>query len=252
MFAADPAPQRAIRQMSERILLVDDDSEIRHLVSQFLTQHGYEVLLARDGNEMQAVLDKGKVDLLLLDIMLPGKNGLELCRRVREQSHIPVMMLTAMGDEADRVVGLEIGADDYLTKPFSPRELLARVRAILRRAAFLSEQAEAKGSSRVLQFSGWKLDLARRRLEAPDGMLVGLTTGEYEMLVVFAERANRVLSRDQLLDLTRGEEASPFDRSIDVQVSRLRRKIEPDPKSPSMIVTVRGGGYVFTPTVEAL
>jgi two-component system OmpR family response regulator len=238
--------------MSERILLVDDDSEIRHLVSQLLRQHGYEVLLARDGGEMQAALDKGKVDLLLLDIMLPGKNGLELCRRIREQSHVPVIMLTAMGDEADRVVGLEIGADDYLTKPFSPRELLARVRAILRRSAFLSEQAVAKGSGRVLRFSGWKLDLARRRLEAPDGMLIGLTTGEYEMLVVFAERANRVLSRDQLLDLTRGEEASPFDRSIDVQVSRLRRKIEPDPKTPSMIVTVRGGGYVFTPTVEAV
>jgi two-component system OmpR family response regulator len=200
---------------------------------------------------MQAALDRGKIDLILLDIMLPGRNGLELCRRVREQSHVPVMMLTAMGDEADRVVGLEIGADDYLTKPFSPRELLARVRAILRRQSFLGEQpAPPQGAGKMFRFAGWKLDLARRRLEAPDGMMVGLTTGEYEMLVVFAERANRVLSRDQLLDLTRGTEASPFDRSIDVQVSRLRRKIEPDPKAPSMIVTVRGGGYVFTPAVE--
>jgi two-component system OmpR family response regulator len=234
-----------------RILLVDDDSEIRHLVSQFLTQHGYEVLLARDGNEMDAALGRGSVDLLILDIMLPGRNGLELCRRVRDRSYVPVMMLTAMGDEADRIVGLELGADDYLTKPFSPRELLARVRALLRRASFLAEQAVAQGSRRVLRFSGWKLDLAQRRLEAPDGMLIGLTSGEYEMLTVFAERPNRVLSRDQLLDLIRGTEASPFDRSIDVQVSRLRRKIEPDPKAPSMIVTVRGGGYVFTPSVEA-
>ena len=238
--------------MSEmrRILVVDDDREIRDLVSHFLAQHGFEVLLARDGREMQATLAARKVDLLILDIMLPGSDGLELCRQVRQASHLPVMMLTAMGEEADRIVGLEIGADYYLTKPFSPRELLARVRAMLRRSNFLAEQAGNKGAGRILRFSGWKLDLARRRLESPDGLLIGLTTGEYEMLVVFAEHANRVLSRDQLLDLTRGEEASPFDRSIDVQVSRLRRKIEPDPKNPSMIVTVRGGGYVFTPSVQ--
>src|SRR6516164_6823435 len=201
-----------------RLLLVDDDREIRDLVSHFLEKHGYIVETVRDGREMNLALQRNDIDLVILDIMLPGKDGLELCREIRERSHVPIMMLTAMGEETDRIVGLEMGADDYLAKPFSPRELLAR---------------------------------ARRRLTAPDGMLVGLTSGEFEMLVAFAEHPHQVLSRDQLLDLTRGRDSSPFDRSVDVQVSRLRRKIEPDPKVPSLIVTVRSGGYVFTPNVDS-
>jgi two-component system OmpR family response regulator len=159
-------------------------------------------------------------------------------------------MLTAMGDETDRIVGLEMGADDYLAKPFNPRELLARIRAILRRVATAASSGPAAPASKRLSFAGWKLDLGRRRLEAPDGMIVDLTTGEYDLLIAFAERPQRVLTRNQLLDLSRGRDAAPFDRSIDVQVSRIRRKIEADPRAPEMIVTVRGDGYMFTPEVS--
>jgi two-component system, OmpR family, response regulator len=234
-----------------RLLLVDDDREIRELVSHFLEKYGYLVETVRDGREMSVALARHDVDLVILDIMLPGKDGLQLCREIRERSHVPILMLTAMGEETDRIVGLEMGADDYLAKPFSPRELLARVRALLRRVNFLKVQPGAKPAGRVLHFAGWTLDLARRRLTAPDGMLVGLTSGEFEMLVAFTEHPHQVLSRDQLLDLTRGRDSSPFDRSVDVQVSRLRRKIEPDPKVPSLIVTVRSGGYVFTPNIDS-
>src|SRR5260221_10928956 len=234
-----------------RLLVVDDDHEIRDLVSHFLEKHGYHVETVRDGREMNVALAKNDVDLVILDIMLPGKDGLELCREIRERSHVPILMLTAMGEETDRIVGLEMGADDYLAKPFSPRELLARVRALLRRVNFLKIPAGAKATGRVLHFARSTLHLARRRVTAPDGLLVGLTSGELEMLVVFAEHPHQVLSRDQLLDLTRGRDSSPFDRSVDVQVSRLRRKIEPDAKGPSRIVTVRSGGYVFTPSVDS-
>lgn len=237
---------------STRILLVDDDRELRDLVSRLLERHGYHVATAKDSREMTAALARGKADLLILDVMLPGKDGLQICREIRDESHVPILMLTAMGEEADRVVGLEMGADDYLAKPFSPRELLARVRALLRRADYMkASAAPQRNGNRILRFAGWKLDLGRRRLEAPDGLLVGLTSGEFEMLVAFVEHPQRVLSRDQLLDLTRGRDSSPFDRSIDVQVSRLRRKIEADPKAPSMIVTVRGDGYEFTQAVES-
>jgi two-component system OmpR family response regulator len=183
--------------------------------------------------------------------MLPGKSGLEICRDLRATSSVPIIMLTAMGDETDRIVGLEMGADDYLAKPFNPRELLARVRAILRRAGAPAPAASSAAAAKRLRFAGWSLDLGRRRLEAPDGVIVDLTSGEYDLLMAFAERPQRVLSRNQLLDLARGRDAAPFDRSIDVQVSRIRRKLESDPKSPSMIVTVRGDGYMFTPEVEA-
>jgi two-component system OmpR family response regulator len=229
------------------ILVVDDDRGIRDLVSGFLGQHGYRISTARDGREMQAALAGGRIDMLLLDVMLPGKSGLDLCRELRQKSSIPIIMLTAIGEEADRVVGLELGADDYLAKPFSARELLARIRAILRRAG--ARDAGESGSSAV-RFAGWRLDLARRRLESPDGVLVGLTSGEFGLLAVFVEHPQRVLSRDQLLDFARGREAMPFDRSIDVQVSRLRRKIEADPGAPELIVTVRGDGYLLAPKVE--
>ncbi len=231
------------------ILVVDDDREIRSLVSQFLRKHGFRVTDAADGRDMMQVLDGGRFDLVVLDLMLPGEDGLSLCRRVRAGSSLPIIMLTAMGEETDRIVGLEMGADDYLPKPFNPRELLARIRAVLRRSGTEApEPAEEAGGTRV--FEGWSLDLAKRELRAPDGTLVPLTAGEYDLLAAIVERPGRVLSRDQLLDLTRGRDAVPFDRSIDVQISRLRRKLEPDPKEPQIIKTVRGGGYVFACEVK--
>jgi two-component system OmpR family response regulator len=233
-----------------QLLIVDDDREIRDLVTRFLSRHGYRVVAARDSVELTGAMGNHGVDLIILDIMLPGKSGLDICRELRATSHVPILMLTAMGEETDRIVGLEMGADDYLAKPFNPRELLARVRAILRRAG---AQATVPGQSQPrkrLRFAGWQLDLNRRRLESPDGLMIDLTTGEYELLLAFAEHPQRVLNRNQLLDLARGRDATPFDRSIDVQVSRIRRKLESDPKSPSMIITVRGDGYMFTPEVE--
>ena len=233
------------------LLIVDDDREIRDLVSRFFVKHGYKVATASDARSMEAVLATGPVDLVILDLMLPGKSGLELCRDLRARSPVPILMLTAMGDETDRIVGLEMGADDYIAKPFNPRELLARVRAILRRTTTAAVVGTAAGTAaKRLRFAGWVLDLGRRRLEAPDGLIVDLTTGEYELLMAFAERPQRVLTRNQLLDLARGRDATPFDRSIDVQVSRIRKKIEADPKAPEMIITVRGDGYMFTPEVE--
>ncbi|MBK3773745.1 response regulator [Azospirillum sp. YIM DDC1] len=232
------------------LLVVDDDREIRTLLSQFLTRHGFRVTGAKDGVEMMRTLDSARVDLIVLDLMMPGEDGLSLCRRLRatpETAQTPVIMLTAMGEETDRIVGLEMGADDYLAKPFSPRELLARVKAVLRRASGPPVAGGAVG--KTLGFEGWTLDLAKRELRSPDGVLVQLSAGEYDLLVAFVEHPQRVLTRDQLLDLARGRSAVPFDRSIDVQVSRLRRKIEPDPADPTMIKTVRGGGYLFTPAV---
>ncbi|MBK3736374.1 response regulator [Azospirillum brasilense] len=232
------------------LLVVDDDREIRTLLSQFLTRHGFRVTGAKDGVEMMRTLDTARVDLIVLDLMMPGEDGLSLCRRLRaapETAQTPVIMLTAMGEETDRIVGLEMGADDYLAKPFSPRELLARVKAVLRRAS--GPPAAGGAAGKTLGFEGWTLDLAKRELRSPDGVLVQLSAGEYDLLVAFVEHPQRVLTRDQLLDLARGRSAVPFDRSIDVQVSRLRRKIEPDPADPTMIKTVRGGGYLFTPAV---
>ncbi len=233
-----------------QLLIVDDDREIRDLVSRFLVRHGYRVAAASDAKSMETALAVGGIDLVILDLMLPGRSGLELCRDLRARSPIPILMLTAMGDETDRIVGLEMGADDYIGKPFNPRELLARVRAILRRTSTAATVGKPAGTPKRMRFAGWSLDLGRRRLEAPDGLIVDLTTGEYELLIAFAERPQRVLTRNQLLDLARGRDATPFDRSIDVQVSRIRRKIETDPKAPEMIVTVRGDGYMFTPEVE--
>jgi len=233
------------------LLVVDDDREIRNLTSQFLTRHGYRVSTARDGAEMLKTLEVGRVDLIVLDLMLPGEDGLSLCRRLRAGSataSIPIVMLTAMGEETDRIIGLEMGADDYLAKPFSPRELLARIKAVLRRAG-APQAVGGETAAKVLRFEGWSLDVAKRELRSPDGVLVQLSAGEYDLLVAFVEHPQRVLTRDQLLDLARGRAAVPFDRSIDVQVSRLRRKIEPDPADPTLIKTVRGGGYLFTAQV---
>jgi two-component system, OmpR family, response regulator len=232
------------------VLVVDDDSEIRDLLGMFLNRQGFRVTGARDGREMRKVLAGSTVDLIILDIMLPGSDGLTLCRELRTESNIPIIMLTAVGDETDRIVGLEIGADDYLPKPFNPRELLARMKAVLRRIETGTPSARLESTKRV-RFAGWTLDLVRRELQSPNGAVVDLSAGEYDLLLAFIERPQRVLSRDQLLDLARSRIAVPFDRSIDVQVSRLRRKIEVDGKPP-LIKTVRGAGYIFTSVVERL
>jgi len=238
---------------SPHILIVDDDREIRDLLSRFLVKNGYRATTAPDGREMQKVLADRAIDLIVLDLMLPGEDGLALCRRLRGESSTPVIMLTAKGDEIDRIVGLEMGADDYLAKPFSARELLARIKAVLRRTGAAQgglAGARQERSGSVLAFAGWELDLGKRELTSADGVLVALSAGEFGLLAALASHPQRVLSRDQLLDLARGREAQPFDRSIDVQISRLRRKIEADPREPTLIKTVRGGGYLFTPKVE--
>jgi two-component system, OmpR family, response regulator len=236
------------------ILIVDDDAEICALVSSFLAPHGFRVTGAPDGAAMRAALAADPADLIILDLMLPGEDGLALCREIRATSRTPIIFLTAVNSEADRIVGLEMGADDYLSKPFSTRELLARVRAVLRRFTPSTElAAQTQGATagrRLLRFSGWRLDTGRRQLRAPDGVLVDLSGGEYELLVAFLDRPQIVLTRDQLLDITRGRYGGPFDRAIDMQVGRLRRKIEADPKRPTLIKTVRGGGYVLASSVE--
>ena len=232
-----------MNETSAHILVVDDDREIRDLTARFLRKHGYRVDDAANGREMDAHLADGKFDLIVLDLMMPGEDGLSICRRLRSESGIPIIMLTALGEDTDRIVGLEMGADDYLPKPFNPRELLARIKAVLRRGSDTTRPPVSKGQSIV--FDGWSVDIGKRTLTDPQGALVALTAGEFDLLVALAERPQRVLSRDQLLDLTRGREAGPFDRSVDVQLSRLRRKIEADPKDPKIIKTVRGGGYMF-------
>jgi two-component system OmpR family response regulator len=235
---------------SDHILIVDDDREIRDLLSRFLMKHGYRVSTAGDGRDMRRIMADSRLDLIVLDVMLPGETGLTLCGQIRAGSKVPIIMLTAVAEETDRIIGLELGADDYLSKPFNPRELLARIRAVLRRAD--SREPIAVGEidkNPVLSFAGWSLDLATRQLTNAAGEPVELSTGEYDLLVAFVERPQRVLSRDRLLDLAKGRAAVAFDRSIDVQVGRLRRKIEVDAAAPQLITTVRGGGYMFTPQV---
>lgn len=239
---------RDASKRTEHLLVVDDDREIRDLLKRYLSKHGYRVTVAKNGEELSKALRDWKIDLIILDLMLPGEGGLALCRDLRTTSMVPVIMLTALGDETDRIIGLEMGADDYLPKPFNPRELLARVRANLRRA-HCAPAARSTARDNAVTFASWTLDLARRRLEAKDGTIVHLSGSEYALLVAFIEHPQQVLSRDQLLDLSRGREAAPFDRSIDVQVGRLRRKIEKDPANPEFIKTVRGAGYVFAATI---
>jgi two-component system, OmpR family, response regulator len=239
-----PAMERA-----PHILIVDDDREIRTLLSKFLAEHGFRTSDAHDARRAQQLLKTSKIDLIVLDLMLPGEDGLSLCRRLRAESGIPIVMLTARTTDTDRIVGLELGADDYVSKPFNPRELVARIKAVLRRA---SGAGGAHRQTRRVAFAGWTLDLAARELRSPDGVVVQLSAGEFDLLRAFVEHPQRVLNRDQLLDLARGRAAATFDRSIDVQVSRLRRKIETDPEEPTLIKTVRFGGYVFTPEVVAV
>ena len=232
------------------ILVVDDQQEVRDVVAEYLTAEGYRVSTAHDGAGMRRVLSQSPVDLVILDLMLPGEDGLALARALRSESGIGIIILTGRGEIVDRIIGLEMGADDYLPKPFHPRELLARVKAVLRRAH--DRTGDLPNAARLrLRFAGWNLDLSSRELLSPAGTEVRLTTGEFDLLAAFVNNANQVLSRDRLLDLARNREAGPFDRTIDVQVGRLRRKLEDDPQNPTLIKTVRGSGYIFTPPVEA-
>ncbi len=243
--------ERRLLDPQAHVLVVEDDGEMRSLVARLLRDASMLVSTARDGREMWDVLERpsGPPDLVLLDVMLPGATGLDLLRRLRERSRVPVLMLTARGEEMDRVLGLELGADDYVAKPFAPRELVARVRALLRRAAPADARPDPR--SRRLSFAGWMLDTARRELTSPDGAAVDLSGAEYDLLLAFLEHPQRILSREQLLEVgKRRAGADPFDRTIDVQVSRLRRKIEPEPDSPSLIKTVRGAGYVLVADVS--
>ncbi len=231
------------------ILVVDDHREIRDLLAKYLSKNGMRASVAESASSARRVMATSAIDLVVLDVMMPGEDGISLCRHIRETEDTPTIMLTAMGEETDRIVGLEVGADDYVTKPFNPRELLARIKSVLRRA-----QSMPKSSVQVpqeqLRFDRWTLNVAQRELIDADSVVVPLSTGEFLMLEAFLLRPNVVLSRDQLLDITRGRAPNVFDRSIDNQISRLRKKIEVDPKKPTIIKTVWGGGYQFVAKVE--
>ncbi len=231
------------------ILVVDDQREICDMIQDYLSSEGYRVSIAHDGPGMRRAMAQSAADLVILDLMLPGEDGLTLARWLREESNVGIIMLTGRGETVDRIIGLEMGADDYLPKPFHLRELLARVKSVLRRvSARTTEKAAAQRSQ--ARFAGWHLDMSSRELLSPAGQEVRLTTGEFDLLAAFVNNANQVLTRDRLLDLARNREAGPFDRTIDVQVGRLRRKLEDDQQRPTMIKTVRGTGYIFTPAVE--
>lgn len=232
----------------EHILVVDDHEDIRDLVSGLLAEAGYRTSTAADGRQMRRILKRSKVDLIVLDLMLPGEDGLTLCRDLRATTDIAVVMLTAKGEEFDRVLGLEMGADDYLAKPFGGRELVARVRAVLRRARAVPSDHRTPGP-KAWKFDRWIFDPSARSLRAHENVLVPLSTAEFNLLKAFVERPGVILTRDQLLDLTRGRGADLIDRSIDTRISRLRRKIERDPQSPQILQTVWGGGYIFAAEV---
>jgi two-component system OmpR family response regulator len=235
----------------DHILIVDDDAEIRGLLRDYLRKNGYEASVAADGKAMWAALARGRVDLIVLDLMLPGDDGLTLCRKLRADADTPVIMLTARGEETDRIVGLEMGADDYLAKPFSPRELLARIKSVLRRYRSLPMNLRAD-DAREIAFAGWRLDTVARHLVSPDRVVTSLSGAEYQLLRVFLSHPNHVLTRDQLMLLSKGHEADPLDRSIDIAVSRLRHRLADDPADPKIIKTVRGEGYVLAVEVELL
>lgn len=237
-------------EATPHIAVVDDNRDIRDLVGKYLQKHDYRVSLAENAAALRRLLDRSAIDLVVLDVMMPGEDGLSLCRHLRESTNLPVIMLTAMAEETDRIVGLEMGADDYLAKPFNPRELLARIKAVLRRVQSLPPQ-RGQIKAKEVRFDRWLLNVGRRELIDQEGMTVPLSTAEFRLLSVFLDHVGLVLSRDQLLDLTAGRSAEPFDRSIDNRVSRLRKKIETDPKTPTIIKTHWGGGYSFSAEVAA-
>jgi two-component system OmpR family response regulator len=233
-----------------RILIVEDDLAIHHMLSEILSENGFSVSATTSAVEMDRALRREEVDLVVLDVMLPGEDGFSICGRLRASSNLPILMLTALGEDVDRIVGLEIGADDYVTKPFNSRELVARIRALLRRTrAFGVKTGQRLGP---LRFAGWRIFPAERRLLSPEGVRVTTTSAEFDLLLAFCHHSGEVLSREQLLEWTHGGLAGPVERSVDVHVSRIRQKIEPDPRDPTLIKTVRLGGYIFTPEVEAL
>lgn len=236
----------------KHILVVDDDAGIRDLLAQFLKRHGFSVFVADGGEVMWQLLEQHDADLVILDVMMPGKDGVTLCREIRQNSQVPIIMLTAVSEDIDRIIGLEMGADDYISKPFNPRELLARIKAILRRSHgdHTDFPAHTLSEQMVYQFCGWTFNKNERTLFSPDNVEISLSSGEFTLLLAFLKRPHQVLSRDHLLDLTRNRVASPFDRSIDIQISRLRGKIEANPKLPQIIKTVRGGGYVLAVEVS--
>ena len=238
--------------MSERphVLIVDDDREIRGLLAQYLEKHDFRTSAVADGREMRRVLERSHVDLLVLDLMLPGEDGLSLCRELRGRSQLPIIMLTARGEDVDRIVGLELGADDYVAKPFNPRELLGRIKAVLRRSAHAPRDPSPE-NVRGFSFDGWRLDTVTRTLTSASGNEVNLSGAEYRLLAVLLGSGNRVLTRAQLTELLRGREADPFDRSIDVRVSRLRQILGDDARAPQIIKTVYGEGYVIGVNVVA-
>jgi two-component system OmpR family response regulator len=235
-----------------KILLVEDDPEISEMLSDSFRDHGFHVALASSGAAMDDYLQKQTADIVILDVMLPGESGLALCRRLRAESRVPILMLTALSSEMDRVLGLEIGADDYVTKPFSSRELIARVRALLRRAQPDQDRAPIPSKLKGYQFAGWRIEPAARQLYNPERVRVALTSAEFDLLLAFCENPGRVLSRDQLLELMHSGTAGPMGRSIDVHVSRVRQKLESEASDEGLIKTVRLGGYIFTPRVESL
>jgi two-component system OmpR family response regulator len=234
----------------DHVLILDDDAETRSLLQAYLQKQGYRVTTAADGRALRKTLETARPDLIVLDLMLPGEDGLEICRSLRTRSNLPVIMLTARGEETDRIVGLEMGADDYLAKPANPRELLARIKSVLRRARALPGNLEPE-AAKSFRFAGWSLDASTRNLTAPDGVVVPLSGTEFKLLRVFLAHPDRVLTRDQLIDFMVSRDAGPFDRAIDVQVSRLRQRLREDAREPRIIKTVRGEGYVLAAKVEA-
>jgi len=234
------------------VLAVDDDPDLRNVVAQYLANNEMRITAVGTGAEMDEVLQRQVIDCIVLDLKLPGEDGLKIARRLREQGSIPILMLTGCTDEADRVMGLELGADDYLTKPFSPRELLARIRALLRRVKLHSTIADEVGKLRAYRFEGWELNLRLRRLKSPEGQVQVLPNGEFSLLAALLASPQRVLSRGQLIEHSHLYDDEIYDRSIDVQILRLRRKIETNPSEPKLIVTERGAGYVFAVPVQAM
>ncbi|MBF0308506.1 MAG: response regulator [Magnetococcales bacterium] len=237
--------------MESAILVVEDNREIRELVVRYLGEHAFRAVGVADGRAMRTLMEREKIDLIVLDVMLPQEDGLSLCRTLREHSRIPIILLTALGEHSDRIVGLEMGADDYLTKPFDPRELVARIKAVLRRCQGEPEKPRPGKTTRI-RFAGWTLHLTRRELVDAEGLVEPLSAGECDLLLAFLHQPNQILSRERLLDLAHGKAAEQYDRSIDTQVMRLRRKIEEDPKDPKLIKTVWGGGYLFSAEVTPL
>lgn len=237
---------------NKQVLVVDDDKAIRELLAEYLSKNNFSVLTAHDGIEMDSHLSSCQPDLIILDIMLPGDDGFSLCQRIRQTSNVPIIMLTANSDEMDRVLGLEIGADDYIGKPFSPRELLARIKALLRRNSFVKDSAKSNEKSRYLSFADWKLDTQQHNLVDVDGNIIPLTGGDYQLLSLFLDNLNSPISRDQISQALHGRDAFANERGIDVHLSRLRQCLRDDAKAPKIIKTVRGAGYVFIAEVQSV